>query len=76
MKFEDIIQTNYKSLSGNGKLWCRYAFHFTDIENAEYLNVKVCFENHVMCNVELPMKKKNIFVNCKNKLHIFPNQIA
>ena len=32
-----------------------------DIENAEYLNVKVCFENHVMCNVELPMKKKNIF---------------
>lgn len=48
MKFEDIIQTNYKSLSGNGKLWCRYAFHFTDISNAvEILANKTLYSRNV-----------------------------
>ena len=50
-----VIESQVDYLNG------RYQnINLPDIEGAEYLNVKVCFENHVMCNVELPMMKNSI----------------
>ena len=50
-----VIESQVDYLNG------RYQnINLPDIEDAEYLNVKVRFENHVMCNVELPMMKNSI----------------
>lgn len=48
MNFADIINQNYQSFSGNAKLWCRFAFHFTDISNAvEILLSNTIYSRHM-----------------------------
>lgn len=54
MDFKDIIQRNYESLSGNGKQWCKYAFHYTDISNAvEILLSGMLYSRNIALKAEL-----------------------